>query len=251
MQEPDFQQIAETQQAKERQLNADDLQHELGGQDTGRIKRHLPNEPSVTMQQEKERKKQTQAMLTLAMILATDPEYAALYRDTMDMITRAEIATENALQLAEQRLATAQQDLSDMLENANRLPPPDGRAIFKDERGDVWTADGEKVDDPVLLAGVVWKDGAASREDHLAKTQTIATEHHNIGELRQYQIDVLGDAREQMTDENNPASRDKIDVIRERMTEHAPDVIAKDIAAPDIQSVADYTAPTNMQSPSF
>ena len=115
MQEQDFQQIAAADQDKQRQLKADDLQHEVAGQQTGRITRHLPSDQSPVAQQKKdEQEKRAQAMMILAMMLASNPEYAKLYRETMNLISNVEAATEQAIAdtLERLRLAEAQLELA-------------------------------------------------------------------------------------------------------------------------------------------
>lgn len=46
-----------------------------------------------------------------------------------------------------------------------------------------------------------------------------------IDEIRRYQVDVLGTARERLTGEDNPASMDELNTIQQRIEESAPFVI--------------------------
>ncbi len=165
MQDEEFQQLTDAQRQQQSEQKRDDLNHEISGVETGRIKRHLPNKnDELAQQQRKEREHQTQLVSALEALMKRDPEYAALYNKAIGMITQSQIDTEQAIQDAETRLADALDTREKMLDIANRLP--DGTIIVKDADGDVWTLDGEQVTDEVLLETIVWQDGAPSREEY-------------------------------------------------------------------------------------
>ncbi len=254
MQEQDFQQIATAEQVKKRELSADDLQHEIGGQETGRMKRHLPRQPNaVDQQKEKEKEQRTQALLTLAMLIATDPEYAKLHRETMDMISRAETVTEIAIAETQERLRLVQEQLSQTLRNATRIPDGQGGsvAVFKDANGQVWTEHDEQVTDQAIIDGIVWKDGSPTREKFQYDRETVTHEQDALAELQHYQMEVLGNAREKMTDDtappqSKPEIQDIQNYVKTNMPEAANAVIERQniTAAPEPQAIQNTNIPT-------
>lgn len=149
-----------------------------------------------------------------------DPEYAAAYERVSDLLSRAETATENAL-------ADAKADLEGMMENAAKLP--DGRAVFKDEHGNVWTEDGELVE-PDVAAGIQWPDGAASYEDYLNAKK-------RIEDLETYLYDILGPARDKMDDPKNPPSRNDLRGIEGDLLAKPPPEVADEISPPKAETI--------------
>lgn len=245
-----FQKHEQAEQLKRQDNNARDLQHEISDVETGQQKRFLNTEKSTqATAQRKEREQHTQLMTALETLLTNDAEYAALYRDTMEVITKAEAATESALEAAMIRLDKAQNAMQEMLNDANRLP--DGTAIFKDEQGNVWTEHGERVDDPVLLESIVWRDNATTHEEFLAGQKDIDQERHAIDELRRYQIDVLGGARDEMMDEENPVTRERMEEIRDKVQGNTPATVSAINSSPEIVASTSMTAPQNKQMPVF
>ncbi len=146
-----------------------------------------------------------------------DQEYAALYQDVSVLLSNIETATEAALE-------RAQKALDDVTKNAARLP--DGRAVFKDKDGNVWTEDGKRVD-PKTTAGIVWPDGAPTREEYLERRRALE-------ELRRYQVDVIGKARDRMNDPDDPLSKDELKRIQKMLEETNPAVGRREVA-PDTE----------------
>src|SRR3546814_20712795 len=110
-----------------------------------------------------------------------DPEYAALYNEVSDLLSRAEAATEAALIDAEQDLSTANSELDQTLDKANRLP--DGTAVFRSKDGTIYTENGKPVEGEEA-AGVVWKDKAPSYADFLMKKRASETARERNEEFR-------------------------------------------------------------------
>ena len=141
-----------------------------------------------------------------------DPAYAALRQDTLDLLARAETAIEQALTDAQDTLTDAQDALDGTMEHANRLP--DGTAVFKDTDGNIYTEDGRLVG-PEEADSVVWKDDAPSYEEFQKRKQAVEDARLRIEELRRFQDEVLGPARERLHDPDNPPSPDEIEQIRD------------------------------------
>ena len=193
----------------------EDYQNELAGRETGRAARFLP--PGARGGQSKERQERERRNWSrLQMLLYTDPAYTALYNDTMDLLTSAEAATEKAL-------ANAEQELSDLLDNAARLP--DGRAVFMDGDGNVWTESGKPVD-PAKAEGIEWPDDSPSYEEYLKRRQA-------VDEIRRYQVDVLGHARDRMTDPDNPPSTDELEDFNRQLAAGMPNAVRNFMPAGD------------------
>ena len=200
----------------------DDLQNELASRETGRISRFL-GENSQNAKASQRRKSQQRIELTsLQLLLQNDPVYAAQYEDVMDLLSRAETATEKALVQTEQDLSLAQDEVSDTLNHANKLP--DGTAIFKDKDGTVWTENGQLVSE-AKLEEVQWKETVPSHEDYVKQRQAVEDLQRYIDALRRYQVDVLGHSRNSLIDPNNPPSTDELKQIEKAIQEKAPNAV--------------------------
>ena len=194
-----------------------DLQNEIAGHDTGRMKRFMPKrDKGDGTGRNKDSRRETLSILQL--LLLNDPEYATLYNDTNDLLTRAEIATEKALQQAEEDLVRAKETLRDTLDNANKLA--DGTAVFKDENGKVWT-ENERLVKGVELEEIVWKESDAAYEDYLEQKQESDETRQRIEDLRHYQVDVLGHARDRMNDQDDPFSKKELQEMQKEIYEQA------------------------------
>lgn len=217
-----FQDNIEAMTGKRRAQDYDDLQNELAGRETGRSGRFLGNENAGAKARRKKARDNIE-MTALQILLDSDPEYAAQYTEIMDLLSRAETATDDALETAHQDLQDGQEVLDNTRDSANKLP--DGTSVYRDANGNVWTEDGRRIEGDEL-DGIVWKDGASSYEDILKQKQTVEDIRRRIEELRRYQVDVLGKARGRMTDPDNPPSKDDLDKIQKDILKH-PDPVAQ------------------------
>lgn len=219
-----------------RKRDHDDLQNEIAGRSTGRQRRFLPGDRSGSDVNGK-RKASDGTLSALDLLLLTDPVYAALYRQVTDALTVAETETADAIDEAEAALASAKADLRDVLEKAARLP--DGRHVFRDAQGRVWTEDGEVVD-PDTAAGIQWRGDEPSREDYLTRKKVVEDWQATLDSLRDYQTDVLGRARDRLNDPNDPPSEDELRAILAKIRGGRPALenqiaaeLAKDFDLPD------------------
>ncbi|MEO1243780.1 MAG: hypothetical protein AAFX54_17870 [Pseudomonadota bacterium] len=164
-------------------------------------------------------------------MMLADPEYTALYNEVFGQLRQAEIATDEALLAAEQELDV-------LLENAARLP--DGRIVFRNQNGDVVTQYGESVDTD-LAAEIKWPPEAPTYQEYLE-------EREQIDALRRYQVEVLGDARDRLSDENNPLEKDELEQMQQDIQSGLDKTAAKEIEATpapkqDYESTADIGLP--------
>jgi hypothetical protein len=191
---------------KQRQQNADDLNNEQAGRETGRMPRFLTADGSPAMQEEK---RKDQDMLQY--LLMTDPEYSKLYHESGTILRHTEISTDQALQKANLDWENASDALKDTLKNANKLP--DGTAVFKDANGNVWTQNGRLVGSEEVQS-IVWKQDSVSYEDYLRMKQYEEDLRLWLDKLRGYEAD-LGSWRERWSDTKTPITKDEMHEMQE------------------------------------
>jgi len=211
---------------KQRSQSFDDLQNEIAGRETGRNARFLHRDREAVAFRKKRSSEDVIELTVLQQRLNDDPIYAEKYHDVLDLLDRVQSATEVAISKAEIELDTAQTDLNEMMDSANRLP--DGTLVFQDEAGDVRTADGRVLSEEER-EGIVWREGTPSYEDYIKQRQTVDDLIIQLDSLRTYQVDVLGAARDKVTDPDNPPSMDDLDQIEDDIRGKAPEVIRKQI----------------------
>ena len=215
---------------RKKQRDYDDLNNELADRDTGRNGRFLSKGNAETQEAERRKNHERVQQTALEILLQNNPEYAALYNETMDLLRQAEIQAEQFLRELKTGLSSAQEIMKETLDNADKLP--DGTAVFKDTNGNVWTKDGRKVG-PEEAAGIEWKSGGVSYEDYLKQKQTIEDYKRRIEDVQHYQVDILGRARDRMTDPDKPPSKDDIKGIGNGIQDGLGRVTQKD----DLDSV--------------
>lgn len=228
--------------SNEKQLTAlrrqefDDLQNEIAGRDTGRRHRFLRDGPVSEHAKRKER--DARAFQTRLAELLADPVYQAKYDTTMDTLTDAESAVEAALTQIGLDLANAHSHLEDLQDRAARLP--DGSRVYKDANGSVRREDGTTVD-AVLVDTILWSGNEPSFEEYETATHNIANLEGDQQDVEGYQNDVLGSARDRLTDQSDPPSLDELDAITESMETAMPDIVqeyvpASQEQAPEVQT---------------
>lgn len=225
---------------RQAQTNFDDLQNELAGREVGRVRRFLPGEDIGPDGVKKDKGLEVELLALSALEkMMQDPEYAALYERVSDLLSRAEEATQAALDEAETELNGANEAMDETMAGANRLP--DGTAVFKDKDGTIRTEDGRIVEGEEA-EGIVWKDKAPSYEEYLARKQAVEETRRRIEELRRYQVEVLGRARDRMNDHDNPPTPEELRKMQRDIIERAdPEVrseVEPEIPADDSKAVS-------------
>ena len=210
-----------------RQRDFDDLNAEMSGLERGVAIRFFNNPDSERNPRGKAARARNAQMSALDRMLA-DPAYRALYDQTMGKLRDAELATERALEDARADLMQAEADMDDILDNANRLS--DGSRVFRDADGNVRREDGTLVTGPELDE-IVWKDGP-TYEEYEAQRTRLENTRQRINDLTEYQVTVLGDARDRLEDTDNPPSTSEIEAIQSEIA----DVMAKAEPSADLQS---------------
>jgi hypothetical protein len=204
--------LGETFADAKRRIDFNDLQSELAGLDTGRARRFLTERQYEERRSAHSGERRAESLSRLQLLLATNPRYVALYLDTFDALRGAEDATERAMAKAAEALERAQRKLQETLDRAARLP--DGTRVFKDRNGQVWSEHGVRVSE-VDAASIVWRGDEPTREEFTADKAAVGTITRVTNELRVNQAD-LGQIREQMTDEGNPADEAGLAEMRRR-----------------------------------
>lgn len=222
-----------------------DLANEMAGRDVGRIERFLP-EGASPRANKKRKERERERLSRLLQLLQSDPEYAALYEDTMSRLRDAENATAQALTQATKELHTANDELSNTMDRANRLS--DGTRVFKDLEGRIRNKNGDLIDGEVLDQ-IVWRDDAPTYEEFLAKKKAAEQAQHNVDAILRYQVDVLGNARQRLTDEDNPPTKGELKDIQNDIDSRVPEIVKKhdpaqfSSAAPVIKNSASVDIP--------
>ncbi|SFO40795.1 hypothetical protein SAMN04488056_105250 [Cohaesibacter marisflavi] len=223
----EFNIITNAQNNRARQQNMDDHNHELRGTNVGRMARFLSPEVREIVDGERKGKNGLSAM-DMVLISA---EYAHAFEVAERDIRGAQIKAGAFLDKVDAVIEKLQQEIDETLEQAVTLP--NGKKAFMNERGEVYTEDGELVDQ-AIVDGIDWTDRPSLelREEQLRrmdKMQEFANEGSRLS-LR------LGDIDNELHDEDNPPDQDKVDALRDEAKEitkeleeldHGVDAISK------------------------
>ena len=217
----------------------------MAGREVGRQPRFLPRSSHGGEAARKRRERESERLSALAMLLMRDPEYAALYDDTMDKLRAAELATEAALGKAADSVAQTKDDLDDFLARASVLP--DGTRVFRAADGTIHAEDGRLVDDDEA-EGIYWHNGAPSHEDFLTRKKAADQARASYDTILRYQTEVLGRARDRLADEEAPPSKEELAEIQKLIEEQQPAAVraeAEPATAPSGQD-ADTSFSSNL-----
>ncbi len=228
----DFQSYSELFRVKAAAQDFDDLQDAISGRDVGRQRKHIRNNDRDPITNKKRKDGSDAVQRTLDWLLLNDPDYARLHNDAMDRLRDAEARTERILNQATTALNETREEIEDSLARAAKLP--DGTAVFRDDQGRVRYEDGSFVDDE-LAALVVWTGQEPGYEEHSALLDRESELESVIDQLRDYQTDVLGTARDRLMDNANPLSPDQLEDVIEGTDWNVPDRLAEAIETPSFE----------------
>lgn len=203
-----------------------DLGHESAGLEVGRIHRFLPD--SARPDPTGKRAGREERALSALMTLLQNPSYAALYNETLDQLRRAEDAAASALAKATDLMDQADSTLEKARIGASTLR--DGTRVYRDADGNARTEDGR------VIGGherdqITWRAGAVSYEEFLAHRKAAEDARRAVDDVRRYQVDVLGRARDRLENEDHPPSEKELGEIQEEI-KAAPPLVASETPEP-------------------
>ena len=186
-----------------RRRDFDDLQNELAGRETGRMVRFGVG--SARAQQIEEKKRRERAFRNeLERLLATDPEYRALYNDLGGKLRDAEAEADESISALLKRIASLEEEIVRMQENAVIVPGIGRVYRFADGR----VVDENRVEvDPALVADIVWPSGATRGEAYFAAQEELDALRNHLTEWESYRVNTLGDIRDRYDNRKEPISK--------------------------------------------
>ncbi len=189
--------------ASRRKRGFADLQNEIAGRETGRQARFLTTDGGGS-EVDKKRRAERAFRNALDALLASDPEYRALYEELGEALGAAEANADTVISKLQSDLSALDGEIADMRDRAARLP--DGRRVFRFADGRVVDENGETL--PIELAeGIQWPIGAPSGEAYFG-----ALEQHDdlsalLSEWHAYRNDTLGGIRDRYDDRDDPMAK--------------------------------------------
>lgn len=232
-----FEKLQRTRAAED---TLDDFNAELSGTKAGYQYRTsaVDHESRPDIRAKKARKAEAK-LSALEALLATDPEYRALYEDTRNKINDAGAWAEAALAEAEAVLEQAEQELDELEDSAARTP--DGRLAFKGPDGKVYDQDGDAIEG-VQADSIVWPEGVPTYEEYLAKKQAVAEARERVDVWQQYLL-LIGEARDRLNDPDNPPSTEELEDIQKRIQDEMPTEVSNPSTEPEPDDVQTSFAP--------
>lgn len=223
----DFEKIENAAADKRRQQDFDDLQNEMSGSNVGRIQRFLSSDGRAAILA-KRNGQASAAMSALDLLLLNNPGYAEVYENTMDRLGELEKATERAISQTTNAIREQEEALQNTLSNAQQLS--DGTRVFRAEDGSVWTEFDERVKD-ADVDELEWRGNEPMYEQFKQERSVLEQNRTAQLELRTYQTDVLGSARERLTDHGNPLSVEDMKIEVESWAAQAPPHVLAEIGS--------------------
>lgn len=197
---------------------------------------------------DRDRKDRDSQTRTLTWLLANNSAYAALHADANKAWRDADDAAEDALRQIEEALEAARIEQTALLE---RAPLINGKRVFRDDDGSVWTEDDTRLPDEVA-AGIQWKGDEPTRSEFKAGQARIDELIRSGDRVRGIQVEVA-DLGAELNDDKNPPSTERTEEIIEDLTkyrseieEHVPKAVDADArnAPPALSSMAVIDVPT-------
>jgi hypothetical protein len=222
--------------ARRWQDNMDAVQDEIAGRGASRQSRLGRTREEIEARRTGRSTDIGQYANQLQMLLATDPEYRAAYEATLDTLTEAESEADQKITDLEAALQKQNEELDALTRRAVALP--DGTKVFRAVDGTVWTEDGQNVSH--LATHIEWKGHEPSWEDYLRQRDKAAGLQTQLDAWRHYQVDVLGGARERLSNPDDPPSKDELDEIMRDIKDKAPSALQH---SPEAEPEAQLSAP--------
>ena len=159
---------------------------------------------------ERDRRDREHNVRTLTWLLANNPAYAKLHADAVQSWRDTEEAAEEALRQIEAALEEARLAQERLLE---RAPLVNGKRVFRDDDGSVWTEDDMRLPDEVA-AGIQWQGDEPTRNEFKAGQARIDELIRSGDRVRGIQVEVA-DLGAELNDDKNPRSEERTEEIKE------------------------------------
>jgi hypothetical protein len=177
----------------------EDLNNERAGNETGRIRRFLPErDPKHIATQKEDRERNLSALMQMM----RDPAYAAAYQGAWDALDRAQAAVDAALLETAEAIHRLTDITDDMDARAHRLGD---EAVFEGDDGACYRADGSRLTEDEA-ARVERREGAPSYDARRMAQDALDAARARRAEIIGIQETVIDPARERLTDPDNPMS---------------------------------------------
>jgi len=223
-----------------------DLQNEQQGLETGRMARFLSGDVRERRKPGSERRSGERDLSRLQQLLATNAAYAAAYESTWDALDEAEGKAKAALATLTRKVSADNERLQLIRDTAARLP--DGTRVFRDRGGTVWTEHSRLLESEAADS-IVWSGVEPSYEEFQAAKDSVAETGAAIAEVERYQVDVLGHARDRLSDEDNPPDLEELETIQERIETQMPKQVMEIDAGQSSGVTADLGASVEVTVP--
>lgn len=166
-----------------------------------------------------DRKDREDRTRTLTWLLANNPAYAELHAEALQSWRDTEDAAEKALRQIEAALEQARTAHEKRLERASLI---DGKRVFRDEDGSVWTEDDIRLPDEVA-AGIQWKGDEPTRKEFKAGQARIDELIRSGDRIRGIQVEVA-DLGAELNDNENPPSSERTEEIKDTLEDYRQEV---------------------------
>lgn len=217
-----------------RRRDFDDLQNELAERETGRIARFGVGSERARQIEEKKRRERA-FRDELERLLATDPEYRALYSDLGNKLHDAETEADETISVLLKRIASIEDEISRMQHNA-LIVPGIGRVYrFADGR----VVDESRVEvDPAIVADIVWPSGATTGEAYFAAQDELDALRSHLTDWESYRVETLGDIRDRHDNREDPMSKADMRDALQRIERNLPVPANVELSAEHLQAPA-------------
>lgn len=168
---------------------------------------------------DRDRKDREDRTRTLTWLLANNPAYAQLHADAVQSWRDTEDAAEEALREIEAALEEARVEQQKLLE---RAPLVNGKRVFRDEDGSVWTEDDNRLPDDVA-AGIPWKGDEPPRKEFKAGQARIDELIRSGDRIRGIQVDAA-DLGAELNDDKNPPTMERTEEIIEEFKTYRQEI---------------------------
>ncbi|MEE8058961.1 MAG: hypothetical protein V3T17_14165 [Pseudomonadales bacterium] len=202
----DLKQMRQLREETSRKLDQFDLNNELAGNETGRIRRFLSENDERTPRG-REKKRRQEAERTLQKLLL-NIQYRQLYFKVEEQLIKAENTARQALDLIVNITSKSNSELADMHSKAAHLP--DGTAFFYDSAtGDFYTENGIVLT-ANEISNITIPDDAPAWKDYKAARQSNQLLRDYKEQIEADQRNVIAPIRQRLNDQDNPPSKDEL-----------------------------------------